>query len=336
MGLQDDNEITLKKAENPKVEKKKAKKDGEGEAKNEEKKGCGGESKKKDGDATKKNDCDGEKKDKSKENKCKFCGRDCAEEGGKKDGGDKAKRGSGDGEKKSEEKNSDEPMGKSDNVEGSSWNSDQDSQLREMKAPGAHKSWKDIAAELGVSEKVCREHWKELQKAGKEKPGSNGALHAESGDTGSGRGDADGSGWDNTWDNGEGADGGDMAFGDLFVDSPAQESEKQNDNNCNGGNKQRGKKQGKDSNGGGGNQNQGSDGGWSYESNQSSQLPEQHRGHLQSNDVWSKDDCEVLEMLEARYREHKWFHIQAGFFNWTGRMITAELIESKFRDDGIA
>jgi hypothetical protein len=57
---------------------------------------------------------------------------------------------------------------------------------------------------------------------------------------------------------------------------------------------------------------------------------------LQPNDIWSKDDCEVLEYLMAKYSEHKWLHMQAGFFNWTGRMITAEVIERKFRDDGAA
>ena len=59
-------------------------------------------------------------------------------------------------------------------------------------------------------------------------------------------------------------------------------------------------------------------------------------GRLQANNIWSTSDCEVLEMLEARYTEHKWLHMQAEFYNWTGRMVTAEMIREKFKKDGCA
>lgn len=49
--------------------------------------------------------------------------------------------------------------------------------------------------------------------------------------------------------------------------------------------------------------------------------------------IWSREDCETLEMLEEQYIEHKWLHLQAKFFNWTGRMIPAELIQQKFEAD---
>jgi hypothetical protein len=29
-------------------------------------------------------------------------------------------------------------------------------------------------------------------------------------------------------------------------------------------------------------------------------------------------------------------HLQADFYNWTGRMVIAEIIEQKFKDDGAA
>jgi hypothetical protein len=57
---------------------------------------------------------------------------------------------------------------------------------------------------------------------------------------------------------------------------------------------------------------------------------------LKPDAVWTQDDCEVLEWLESKYEENKWLHMQAGFYNWTGRMVIAELIQKKFRDDGAA
>lgn len=52
-------------------------------------------------------------------------------------------------------------------------------------------------------------------------------------------------------------------------------------------------------------------------------------GRLKPDDNWSREDCEILEMLEARYREQKWLSMQASFYNMTGRMIRADLIERK-------
>ncbi|KAG9229715.1 hypothetical protein BJ875DRAFT_522223 [Amylocarpus encephaloides] len=61
-----------------------------------------------------------------------------------------------------------------------------------------------------------------------------------------------------------------------------------------------------------------------------------YRGHLKPNSIWSKDDCEVLEELERRHKNNKWLEVQAGFFNWTGRMVEGEIIQKKFREDGAA
>jgi hypothetical protein len=57
-------------------------------------------------------------------------------------------------------------------------------------------------------------------------------------------------------------------------------------------------------------------------------------GRLKPDDIWSRADLEILEYLESKYEENKWMHMQAGFFNWSGRMIDAGMIERKFRDDG--
>jgi hypothetical protein len=57
-------------------------------------------------------------------------------------------------------------------------------------------------------------------------------------------------------------------------------------------------------------------------------------GRLRPDDIWSREDLEVLEFLEAKYEENKWKHMQAGFYNWGGRMVDASMIEKKFRDDG--
>jgi len=56
---------------------------------------------------------------------------------------------------------------------------------------------------------------------------------------------------------------------------------------------------------------------------------------LKSNSVWSEADCDLLMFLEARYMEEKWLQMQAGFFNWTGRMVDAEIMKAKFAEDGL-
>ena len=55
---------------------------------------------------------------------------------------------------------------------------------------------------------------------------------------------------------------------------------------------------------------------------------------LKPDGAWSEDDCEVLEWLMNRYNQDKWLHIQSGFYNWTKRMVSWEIIEQKFKDDG--
>lgn len=58
-------------------------------------------------------------------------------------------------------------------------------------------------------------------------------------------------------------------------------------------------------------------------------------GRLKADDNWSREDCEILEMLEARYREQKWLSMQASFYNLTGRMVRADIIERKLSEAGL-
>jgi hypothetical protein len=46
--------------------------------------------------------------------------------------------------------------------------------------------------------------------------------------------------------------------------------------------------------------------------------------------IWTIGDLEVLANVEERYRELKWMHVQAGFYNMTGRMVGSEVIKAKF------
>jgi hypothetical protein len=55
-------------------------------------------------------------------------------------------------------------------------------------------------------------------------------------------------------------------------------------------------------------------------------------GRLKPDDSWPREDCEILEMLEARYREQKWLSMQASFYNLTGRMIRADIIQRKLTE----
>ncbi|KAI1377242.1 hypothetical protein F4677DRAFT_444467 [Hypoxylon crocopeplum] len=53
---------------------------------------------------------------------------------------------------------------------------------------------------------------------------------------------------------------------------------------------------------------------------------------IESDDVWSPEDCYILTVLEARYNETKWQNIQANFANLTGRNIDAEVLKAKFSE----
>ena len=241
-----------------------------------------------------------------------------------------------DGEKGESKKGEKQSNGDDNN---SGWTTDQDNQIKSMKADG--KSWKDIAAAVGASKKDVQHRFKELNKK------------------------------DEKVSESEGIDGGDEAgFGDL--DGIFDESEAGGDSgNASENNKKKkhkkcimegceecGKKTGSHGkNVGGKEQTDGGSGQVEGENNVDNwREPEQQNstgqdtnGNSQTNnnqsgngrlarlkpdDVWSLEDLEVLEWLESKYNENKWVHLQASFYNWTGRMIDGVWIEKKFKEDG--
>lgn len=213
--------------------------------------------------------------------------------------------------------------GADDHEKNSGWTSEQDEKIKSMKSE--NKSWKEIALEVGVSKKDVQTRFQELEKFG-------GSSNEENNNGGSGGGSGGDSG---------GMDIGGIDFGGLFTDDAW------NVNSGGSGWNDREKE------GGGGKEGQKNDGGADEKEKDQSKNKElskqrnaddclkfgennneqRGQGKLKADDIWSKHDLEVLEMLESKYRDHKWLHMQADFYNWTGRMVAAELIEQKFRDD---
>ena len=236
-----------------------------------------------------------------------------------------------------------------------------------MKA--ANKSWKEITAETGFSKQDATKRFKELQT--EDKVGYGKHVKDDSDDSsddsisfrdwqnlghegsswgqafkdggskkdkkGSDRAKAGGSSWD------KGGDDADImaSFEDLFLqDAQSSKPEKRTSswNNGNNADINKSNKHGK-GNTGDANDLGANLGGASTDANVSFGQPkeqERPQSKLRPGGVWSKEDCEVLETLEQQYRDHKWLHIQANFYNWAGKMIGAEMIEKKFREDGAA
>ncbi|KAI0157232.1 hypothetical protein GGR57DRAFT_60558 [Xylariaceae sp. FL1272] len=67
---------------------------------------------------------------------------------------------------------------------------------------------------------------------------------------------------------------------------------------------------------------------YQYDNMFSWMYPDQKR--LRPDQFYSESDCRVLAGLEARYRANKWLHIQADFYNATGRMVEGEILKAKF------
>ncbi|TAQ88280.1 hypothetical protein B7494_g3383 [Chlorociboria aeruginascens] len=212
------------------------------------------------------------------------------------------------------------------------WTAAQDAKIREMK--GQNHSWKEIALEVGASKNDVQNRFKELRKeVDGESEGESGEGQGKGGkEKEKGRNDGDGGAFEDF------AGLFDAAAADDNNESSAQEKAKS---------KKRSKNGNPNSSGGGGG---GGVGGGKWKDNgktrwpspdETHQKPAQNRwgGHfagsrLKPDHAWSREDCDVLDSLETRYREHKWMHMQAGFFNWTGRMVSADIIEKKFKDDG--
>jgi hypothetical protein len=234
-----------------------------------------------------------------------------------------------DGEKKDE--NNDLKEGGADAIAGcGSWTAEQDEKIKSMKAD--NKSWKDIAQEIGASKGDVQSRFKEINKVSEPNQATestNGVVNDGSGDTGGGVVndlgiDFGGLFTDDNWGNSAGSG--------WKGNSPTQDEAKKADGGTGKGkkNKQKGKEQArKDKTGGEVSQSV-----HDLDDFYNEAQGHQGSGRLKVNDIWSREDVEILETLESRYAEHKWLHLQADFYNYTGRMIHAEIIEQKFRDDG--
>ncbi|KFY71734.1 hypothetical protein V499_08087 [Pseudogymnoascus sp. VKM F-103] len=173
----------------------------------------------------------------------------------------------------------------------SGWTKAQDDKILAMKKAG--NSWKMIAQEVGASKKDVTIRFKELSKAG-EKSGYNDDP---------------------------------FPFGDMpgmfKEDEPTEDSKSP----------AKLQKKGKGEKGGGK-----ADNGGKGEKGEKDKIvvdkaaleAENGKKVLVPDSIWTIGDLEVLANVEERYRELKWMHVQAGFYNMTGRMVGSEVIKAKF------
>lgn len=157
----------------------------------------------------------------------------------------------------------------------------------------AGNSWKMIAHEVGASKKDVTNRFKELSKAG-EKSGENDDP---------------------------------LPFGDMpgmfTEDEPAEDSKPPA--------KLQKKGKGEKGEKGGGKGEKGEKGEKDKILVDTAALEAEHgKKVLVPDAIWTIGDLEVLADVEERYREMKWMHVQAGFYNMTGRMVGSEVIKAKF------
>lgn len=193
------------------------------------------------------------------------------------------------------------------------WTAEQDATIRKLKAE--NKSWKDIAIEVGASKKDVQNRFKELQKS--QEDGKKGDEKKKDNSP------AEYSGLGALFDS-EAAPFGEKEKKDKKDNrsSPEPEKKKKKDSQAQ-------KKEEKSDKSSPTKTVPGGAGTAKQEMTAVDKAPK-------PDDIWTKDDCAVLGMLKERYENHKWQHMQAGFFNWTGRMVNASIIEEKFKDDGVA
>jgi hypothetical protein len=162
----------------------------------------------------------------------------------------------------------------------------------------------------GCGEGDGKKNQNQNQKGGNNGNGKKGRQGGWDTSSGGGSGWNEKNNWSNSNSNGNGNGGGEK----MWYDDPEVTGVQPDDNNNNSN------QSNQNQNNGNGNQNEGE--------------KRSGYGRLRPDDIWSREDLEVLEFLEAKYEENKWMYMQAGFYNWGGRMVDASMIEKKFRDDG--
>jgi hypothetical protein len=193
-------------------------------------------------------------------------------------------------------------------------------------------TWRQISQRLSVPKSAVQTRYKELQKKATETPDNGDGNKADQANDGW----ADSGRWG---DNVGPANGGSTGDNNNGWGSPEQHAAKDNQDKNN--------TTSNDNNGWGNSSSRQAPenvptnapyGGWHSSTHHRTQSRAQdypQRLRLQPDEHWSASDCEILEMLEARNREQKWMTIQACFYNFTGRMVDAGLIERKMGEGRI-
>ncbi|OBT55707.1 hypothetical protein VE04_04109 [Pseudogymnoascus sp. 24MN13] len=164
----------------------------------------------------------------------------------------------------------------------SGWTKAQDDKILAMKKAGS--SWKMIAQEVGASKKDVTIRFKELSKAG-EKSGNNDDP---------------------------------LPFGDMpgmfMEDEPTEESKTAAKLQKKGKGEKGGRKGDNGSKGEKGEKDK-------VVVDKAALEAENGKKVLVPDSIWTIGDLEVLANVEERYRVLKWMHVQAGFYNMTGRRV---------------
>lgn len=219
----------------------------------------------------------------------------------------------------------------------SGWTTNQDEKIKAMKAE--KKTWKEIAHEVGATKTDVQSRFKELNQAGNSCSGGsfgadiqnnlNGVAAEVTNDLGI---DFSGLFTDENWGN-QGGSGWGKPFQEEKPEEKAAAAATNKD-----GKKKKSKKQSADNT--------------SSKNEQTATQSNNHSGshvntdndnyqggsdgcRLKPDYHWTASDVDILDQLEAQHKAHKWLRLQADFYNCTGRMVPASLIEQKFRDDGV-
>ncbi|ESZ95281.1 hypothetical protein SBOR_4335 [Sclerotinia borealis F-4128] len=227
----------------------------------------------------------------------------------------------------------DDKNGKVEAVDGNKWTKEQDEKLMSMKKE--NKTWKDIAGELGASKKDVVARYKVLQAQEKEedeedeeekekpkKPEKKKKIKCTAQT-------------DNTEDTED----------EIYISPNCPYHHPKHKSASSSSSKQDKKKKRKSY----GELDRNRDEGEEEEEEEREERAQGHsnghghgnrngqgNGHLRPDKIWSAEDCETLEYLMEKHRSTQWLQLQAGFYNYTGRMVNAEFIERKFRKDGLA
>jgi hypothetical protein len=261
----------------------------------------------------------------------------CSDCGGKRSGYSSEELTGVDTKFKSKEANKAETKDTKDNSGDSlaghrDWSKEQDQMIRAMKSE--NKTWKEIGAAVGVSKKEAQQRFRVLQPVGQADGMTNVKDNgSKTSPSGLGITEVDTAGIDFSGlflDDDSGVDGGVSGNDALFSTLTGYDGYR--------GNKKKSKKDDKKKTHTHNVEIEDTGSEWyeiSPDGSCARQQSKMAESHLRPDEIWSPEDCQLLEELEANYRKTKWLHMQAHFFNWSGRMVDSSIIERKFKEIGI-